>query len=73
MIHALAIALFAVLAEPDYSAWSVLLHKYYDPAKGMNYAALKAFFGSNMVRTIEAGPLHVAPEDTFKAMFGEDS
>ena len=42
MIHALAIALFAVLAEPDYSAWSVLLHKYYDPAKGMNYAALKA-------------------------------
>lgn len=42
MIHALAIALFAVLAEPDYSAWNVLLHKYYDPAKGMDYAALKA-------------------------------
>jgi len=42
MIHALAIALFAVLAEPDYSAWNVLLHKYYDPARGMDYAALKA-------------------------------
>jgi hypothetical protein len=42
MIHALAIALFAVLSEPNYSAWNALLHKYYDPAKGMDYAALKA-------------------------------
>jgi len=38
-----------------------------------NYAALKDFFGDNMVRTIEAGPTHVPPEDTFKTMFGEGS
>jgi len=29
-------------APPDYSAWSSLLSKYYDPAQGMNYKALKA-------------------------------
>jgi hypothetical protein len=29
-------------APPDTSAWAGLLAKYYDPAKGMNYAALKA-------------------------------
>ncbi|HYM62228.1 MAG TPA: DUF547 domain-containing protein [Thermoanaerobaculia bacterium] len=29
-------------AEPDYSAWTAILRKYYDPAKGMDYAALKA-------------------------------
>ena len=29
-------------AEPDYSAWSTLLRKYYDPAHGMDYAGLKA-------------------------------
>jgi hypothetical protein len=28
--------------EPDYSAWNRLLATYYDPAHGMNYAALKA-------------------------------
>lgn len=28
--------------EPDYSAWNAILHKYYDPARGMDYAALKA-------------------------------
>jgi hypothetical protein len=38
-----------------------------------NYAALKAFFGSNLVRTIEAGPVHVPPEDTFRTMFGNSS
>lgn len=38
-----------------------------------NYAALKEFFGDKMVRTIEAGPVHVPPEDTFKAMFGDHS
>jgi uncharacterized protein DUF547 len=27
---------------PDYRAWGELLSKYYDPAKGMNYKALKA-------------------------------
>lgn len=29
-------------APPDYSAWGSLLAKHYDPAKGMNYGALKA-------------------------------
>jgi len=29
-------------AEPDYSAWTALLQKYYNSAKGMDYAALKA-------------------------------
>lgn len=27
--------------EPDYSAWNQILHKYYDPARGMDYGALK--------------------------------
>lgn len=36
-----------------------------------NYAMLKAFFGGNMVRAIEAGPVHVPPEQTFAAMFGD--
>ncbi|HSN85731.1 MAG TPA: DUF547 domain-containing protein [Thermoanaerobaculia bacterium] len=30
------------LAAPDYSAWQQLLAKHYDPAKGMDYKALKA-------------------------------
>lgn len=29
-------------AEPDYSAWNRLLHDYYDAARGMDYAGLKA-------------------------------
>jgi hypothetical protein len=29
-------------APPDYSAWQSLLSKYYDPARGMSYKALKA-------------------------------
>jgi uncharacterized protein DUF547 len=29
-------------APPDYKLWGQLLAKYYDPAKGMNYKALKA-------------------------------
>lgn len=45
-----AIALAALLlaasvahaAEPDYSMWTRILRTYYDPAKGMDYAALKA-------------------------------
>ena len=28
--------------EPDYSAWTRILKSYYDPAHGMDYAALKA-------------------------------
>lgn len=28
--------------EPDYSVWGSLLSRYYDPAKGMDYKALKA-------------------------------
>lgn len=34
---------FAALAqEPDYSQWNRILATYYDPARGMNYGALKA-------------------------------
>jgi hypothetical protein len=29
-------------ADPDYSAWQALLAKHYDPARGMDYKALKA-------------------------------
>ena len=29
-------------AEPDYSEWTRILKTYYDPAKGMDYASLKA-------------------------------
>lgn len=32
----------ASAAEPDYRAWQELLSKHYNPAKGMNYKALKA-------------------------------
>jgi hypothetical protein len=32
----------AAAAPPDYKLWGDLLAKYYDPAKGMNYKALKA-------------------------------
>lgn len=32
----------AAAAPPDYKTWGELLSKYYDPAKGMNYKALKA-------------------------------
>jgi hypothetical protein len=35
-------ALPAVAAPPDYKPWGELLAKYYDPARGMNYKALKA-------------------------------
>lgn len=31
----------AASGEPDYTVWNTLLQKYYDPAKGMDYAALK--------------------------------
>jgi hypothetical protein len=32
----------AAVNPPDYKLWADLLSKYYDPAKGMNYKALKA-------------------------------
>src|SRR3954447_3490020 len=32
----------AAVNPPDYKPWADLLAKYYDPAKGMNYKALKA-------------------------------
>jgi hypothetical protein len=32
----------AAVSPPDYKAWGDLLTKYYDPAKGMDYKALKA-------------------------------
>jgi hypothetical protein len=38
----LLLAAGAHAADPDYSTWNKLLAKYYDPAKGMNYRALKA-------------------------------
>lgn len=37
----LAIPAFAQ-SEPDYSTWNRILATYYDPARGMDYAALKA-------------------------------
>jgi hypothetical protein len=36
------VANLAVAAAPDYSAWTALLQRYYHPARGMDYAALKA-------------------------------
>jgi hypothetical protein len=30
-----------IAAEPNYAVWTTLLQRYYDPARGMNYAALK--------------------------------
>jgi hypothetical protein len=38
-----------------------------------NMPLITEFFGTNIARTIEAGPMHVPPQDTFKAMFGEIS
>lgn len=32
----------AQAAQPDYSPWNMILTKYYDPLKGMDYKALKA-------------------------------
>jgi hypothetical protein len=36
------LALPVAAAPPDYKPWGELLSKYYDPARGMNYKALKA-------------------------------
>ncbi|MEA2569781.1 MAG: hypothetical protein QOI24_1782 [Acidobacteriota bacterium] len=37
----LLVAATAHAAEPDYSVWTRILRTYYDPAKGMDYSALK--------------------------------
>ncbi len=42
VVGALLLAAPLVAAEPDYSSWSSLLAKYYDPARGMDYRSLKA-------------------------------
>lgn len=39
---AVSLASVGMAGEPDYSTWNRLLESYYDPARGMNYAALKA-------------------------------
>jgi hypothetical protein len=43
-------ALQSTSSTPDYAPWGELLGKYYDPAKGMDYAALK----SKDAKTLEA-------------------
>lgn len=40
----------ASAAEPNYDGWTALLQRYYDPARGMNYAALKG----HDLQTLEA-------------------
>lgn len=43
LLVVLALLTMPVLAqEPDYSQWNRILKSYYDPAKGMDYKALKA-------------------------------
>lgn len=41
-VLAFVFAAAAAQAEPDYSAWTALLRKYYDEQRGMDYRALKA-------------------------------
>ncbi len=51
LLAALATPSIAVAqAEPDYSGWTAILQKYYDPAHGMDYRNLKA----KDLRTIES-------------------
>jgi hypothetical protein len=38
-----------------------------------NMERITEFFGTNIARTIEFGPTHAPPEETFKAMFGDGS
>ena len=38
-----------------------------------NWQLVEGFFGQRIVRTIEAGPVHVPPERTYHAIFGDDS
>jgi murein L,D-transpeptidase YcbB/YkuD len=37
-----------------------------------NWAHIEDFFGDHIVRTIEAGPVHVPPEQTNRAIFGTE-
>lgn len=47
----LAIAPTAQAAtQPDYSPWDMILSKYYDPMKGMDYKALKANDGGTLAK-----------------------
>lgn len=41
VVLSLAVPMFAQ-TEPDYSGWTKLLQKYYDPARGFDYRGLKA-------------------------------
>jgi hypothetical protein len=34
-----------------------------------NWQLIEDFFGAHMIRTIESGPVHVPPEDTYRAIF----
>lgn len=46
----------------------------WDQVVGMmnfNWPLLAALFGTNIVRTIEAGPAYVPPTDTLRTMFGD--
>jgi hypothetical protein len=38
-----------------------------------NWQLIDGFFGPRIVRTIEAGPVHVPPERTYNSIFGDDS
>jgi hypothetical protein len=49
----------AAASGPDYASWGELLGKYYDPAKGMDYAALK----SKDAKTLEALKKQLAQVD----------
>lgn len=42
LLTAVLLALPSQAAEPDYKLWQELLSRHYDPARGMNYKALKA-------------------------------
>jgi hypothetical protein len=38
-----------------------------------NWQLVEDFFGDHIVRTIESGPAHIAPEQTYRAIFGQMS
>jgi len=55
LLIAFIVAAFAICAvaqaqtaEPDYAPWNALLQKYYEPARGMDYARLKASDGQTL-------------------------
>lgn len=63
----LSSAVSAAAAPPDYSAWNELLARYYDPAKGMSYKALKAHDAQTLAglrrRLAEVDPASLAKND----------